>query len=297
MTGTKIVKLNLDGAADKLPSLKSDPVVEEALRLYEASVFDGHVSVYRREMVDHGSKLDVSQKQLQHIVDVLEETQPEGEYLSKGGVFLTALIQASRQDDFQLRTKRKLNFVGCSLTEGKRITVYGDLGNNTGMHMAGGKLHILGSVGNVTGYGMEDGEITVGGNAADGTGVGMKKGKIRIEGDVGNETGDQMGGGEIEVLGKAGDRTGVRMTGGKIRVEKDAGDETGRSMSWGAIHVRGDIGDDTGYDMTDGLIRVDGNAGEHTGQISRGGTVQVRGEIKSKAENRMCAIQQGDEIR
>ncbi|MFH0860823.1 MAG: hypothetical protein V1921_06445 [Candidatus Altiarchaeota archaeon] len=235
MTGTreKIIKLNLEGdsAGDKFPPLKEN-VAEAAMKLFDETRHEGeglfydlsHDLNYYTRVLGATKNLNVRQEQLNAIIAGLENYSESENWSAKAGLFLTALIQNSKQKEFEIKMERGPAFLGFMLGRGKTITLKGDAGGRTGMSLAGGTLNIEGDVGMYTGQLMDAGVINVTGNAGNYTGVGMRNGTIKIGGDVGENTGKGMIGGHIHIKGNAGRGLGDKMKGGGITVNGEMAD-------------------------------------------------------------------------
>ncbi|MFH0860869.1 MAG: hypothetical protein V1921_06675 [Candidatus Altiarchaeota archaeon] len=243
MTGTRIVKLKLeeDGSPEKLPQLMGDKT-DEIVRVYRETGFDSfHYINYYNEMLRRTAKYNLTPKQLQNVVTVLEleRSRSLDKYQPSAGLFITALIQNSGHDRFEFRVRERLSRLGHRLASGKEIIVDGDVENFTGESLQGGS-------------------ITVDGSARECTGSSMRKGKILVKHSCENYTGSGMSGGSITVEGRAGDETGHEMKGGTIRVDYHVGDKTGQRMSGGLIDVGMTAGHDTGEKAFGGIIKVGG---------------------------------------
>ncbi len=133
-------------------------------------------------------------KNMEYGVEDIEEFLFEIEDSSKlpypimglSGIYTAALCNHAKEREivFDLRNRNiTLHLLGYRLPEGKKLLVYGDLGDFTGI-------------------GLNGGEIWVEGNTGNWTGAGMKRGKMVIKKNVGRRTGEDMVGGEIYVEGK-----------------------------------------------------------------------------------------------
>ncbi len=133
---------------------------------------------------------------------VLKKYESAKFFEKTSGLFLSALINNSKEEDLEVITEHfyKINYLGY-LNE-KNLTVIGNLGNNTGNHCAGGRIKILGSTELFTGYSMDGGELIIEGNTGDNAGFCMSGGKLIIKGNAGDNTGWSMRGGEIHISGK-----------------------------------------------------------------------------------------------
>jgi len=122
------------------------------------------------------------------------------------------------------------------------ITVEGDVGNQAGRRMAGGRLTIKGRSGLWTASGMTAGIIEIAGDVGD-----------RLGGPLAGET-QGMSGGMVVVRGDAGERAGDRLRRGALIVEGTAGADAGSRMLAGTLIVRGGARARTGYLMRRGTI-------------------------------------------
>jgi hypothetical protein len=83
----------------------------------------------------------------------------------KVGVFLSALMNAGKSKRFRIFAMGlpfKIRCLGAENT--KIITVFGDLGENTGIRMHSGRLTVHGSVGGNVGSNASGGDIRINGN-------------------------------------------------------------------------------------------------------------------------------------
>ncbi|MFH0860864.1 MAG: hypothetical protein V1921_06650 [Candidatus Altiarchaeota archaeon] len=205
MTGTKVVKLKLEGGSgEKLPTLK-DPTVEKAAELFKKSELGDSVPLFFEQMVKKTKNLNASSAQLQAIILLMEEEcYNKSSYPPLAGMFLTALINNSKTDNFEFELKKPVDSLGYQLEDGKEITVTANLGDWLGEQMTGGKI-------NVRGYAR-------------------------------HHVGAEMRGGEIHVDGTIKDYAADRMTGGRIHVGEIRGEYTGHYMDGGTLESDGSLG-------------------------------------------------------
>ncbi|MFH0860845.1 MAG: hypothetical protein V1921_06555 [Candidatus Altiarchaeota archaeon] len=243
MTGTKVIKLKLEeGSGEKLPALK-DPVVEGAAALYRSMEmfpkydYGDQPEERYQELLGMSVGLNVTPVQVQRIIERLEQDHSEEEYYAdKAGLLLTALVQGSKSNEFEFTAKKKLNYLGFMLEEGKTVKVNGDLGERIGRKMRGGSIDVSGSVGDEAGWEMRGGEITIGKDAGDWTGFEMHDGRIHVKGNTDGYAGSGMYDGEIQVDGNAGRKTAEGKRGGVLDIKGDVaswGDKIGREISPG----------------------------------------------------------------
>ncbi|MFH0860865.1 MAG: hypothetical protein V1921_06655 [Candidatus Altiarchaeota archaeon] len=281
MTGTKVIKLRLDegGTPEKLPELKQD-VVGAVLKFMEDTAyrfsFGDQPDEYYDKALDATRGLNATSDQVQQLLETLEHkieeeeasVPPEGKpinvpagcylkYKMGSGPVLSALMNNSSHEKFELATRLPISNLGYKLSGGRKITVNGDLGSHTGAKMSDGIIKVNGKVESCTGAGMSGGTIHITKGAGDSAGLGMIDGTIKVDGSVRNET-------------------GLAMKGGKIIIGRNAGEKTGDNMAGGEITVRGNTGKDTGWRMYDGTIDVYGKI-----QLSKsvfGGEVRHKGK-------------------
>ncbi|MFH0860843.1 MAG: hypothetical protein V1921_06545 [Candidatus Altiarchaeota archaeon] len=204
MTGTKVIKLKLDGdgAAEKLPRLK-EGVVEKAVEIYRQGVMGIMEESHYTQLLESTKGLDATSDALQEILEKLEKRFGNQKYFeTTAGILLTTLIQNSSHDKFRIKPSIPLNYLGYNLSGDKELTVDGSVGELTGHRMGEGIISIMGDAGDNTGKNMRWGTINVVGNAGNNTGEEMTAGNINVRGNSGVRTGHAMFGGQISVGGK-----------------------------------------------------------------------------------------------
>ena len=131
-----------------------------------------------------------------------------------------------------------------------------------GWQMAGGVLHVDGSVGDHAGGGLREGVLHITGHAGALTACEMAGGRLTVEGDVG----------ECAASALPGSMNG--MCGGTLVVHGNAGDRFGDRMRRGTAVVHGHAGDFLASRMVAGTIAIGGGtAGQHIGYGMRRGSV------------------------
>ncbi|MFH0860822.1 MAG: hypothetical protein V1921_06440 [Candidatus Altiarchaeota archaeon] len=189
MTGTKIVKLNLDGGGvgDRLPRLK-EGLVEEAVRLFTTVNSRGDVDDAFDEIVNWARGSNFNSALLQRVVDGIEKEYGVGDIAVQYrlGPFLSALINASTETDLKVSTKTPLAMAGYRLGEGNRLTIEGDVDDAVGQNLRGGEVVVEGDAGNFVGLNARGGKITVRGNAGNFIGKHMENTIINLEGQAGS---------------------------------------------------------------------------------------------------------------
>ncbi|MFH0860866.1 MAG: hypothetical protein V1921_06660 [Candidatus Altiarchaeota archaeon] len=307
MTGTKIVKLKLegDGGTEKLPKLMDyakDRQVMVALEAYRRVKKSGATEDVYAKVLENVKDLDVTPRKLQIILTELEKEFADEEdlvYGGKAGLLLSALIQSSKHKTFHLSPLKRLDNLGFKLPEGKKLILDDAEYWNLGHAMMGGKVVVRGNGGDYLGLGMKAGEILVEGGTNSGAGYHMHGGTITVEGDSGIQTGYLMQGGTLKVRGSAGLELGARMMGGRIEVGGDAKDNVGVDMEAGEIEVKGNAGHWTGHEMKGGTITIGKNVGEGTGRHARNGEIRVGGKIGgiSKDHGATKIYEGGEQVR
>ncbi|MFH0860841.1 MAG: hypothetical protein V1921_06535 [Candidatus Altiarchaeota archaeon] len=237
MTGTKVVKLKLDGnAAGKLPELRDridESVFSKAFQLFESTPYPNEWE-YHRSLIGSVSDagLDTDNVTLQAVIDSLEKDHAGekfdeeveemfgnvGSYHNKAGLLYTALIQASSRNEFEITLRKRVNFLG-RLLDSKKVVVNGDVGHKLGSKMKAGEIVVNGNAGLWVGSDMAGGKIRIRGNSDSFAGSWAKAGGIIVEGDAGTGTGDGLCGGNVIVMGDAKGRTGHDASSGVIDVK------------------------------------------------------------------------------
>jgi hypothetical protein len=194
---------------------------------------------------------------------LLEGFQAGKNFPYKAGLFLSALINSSKDTEFVIHTAhlRPIDYLGYRNT--KNITVDGDIGNWVGAEMESGAITVKGCTGKHVGDFMGDGKIIVEGNAHGFVGQNMKKGSILVMGDANAMVGHRMKDGTIIVKGNSSGYVGYWMEGGVISVggnvsQSLAGEAVGWNMKNGIVTVSGYAGSDVGQHMGGGEIHLDG---------------------------------------
>jgi formylmethanofuran dehydrogenase subunit C len=117
-------------------------------------------------------------------------------------------------------------------------------------------------------------------------GAGMSGGRIDVVGNVGDEAGMAMAGGLLHVSGNAGDRlcaatpgASKGMTGGEAIIRGGAGREAGARARRGLIVIGGDTGAQPARDIIAGTVVVLGRTGDAPGLRSKRGSIVAVGGI------------------
>ncbi|HIG02994.1 MAG TPA: hypothetical protein EYQ53_01220 [Candidatus Poseidoniales archaeon] len=122
----------------------------------------------------------------------------------------------------------------------------------------GGRVRILGELGDAVAIMGTGGSFTLVGSAGDWFGAWNQGTSLVIERRVGNSLGFAMSGGRLVARDGAGDDVGAQMTGGLLVVRGDVGTRVGGGMSGGTIVIHGDVGSEPGVGMTGGKIIING---------------------------------------
>jgi len=246
-------------------AVRKDPVIEQLKRVWKAHPLESINilllgSSYHEEVSASIRSQHYSAKDVEHFSLLLFEFDHEKNFSEKAGIFLTALVENGREEDFVIHTStlgQLVNHLGKGNT--KNILVKGDVGSHTATEMKKGKITIEGDEHGYAGLRMEGGLIEILGNAGEVIGWDMRNGMIIVHGNAEYNTGNEMGGGEIIVYGDVGFFTGRGMKGGRLRVKGNAGDFTGEDMEGGIIWIEKDSGPCIlGRKMTGGEIHVGG---------------------------------------
>lgn len=170
-------------------------------------------------------RLSYSAADVTHFSIALAEFQDDESLCERGGAFLSALINASKETEFKVLTNhlsRRLDYLGYHLGSNgtKNVVIRGDVGE-----------HVC--------DGMERGKLVVQGNAGGNAGDDMKGGELIIEGNSGQEAGNNMEGGELIIEGNSRQGAGHYMKGGKLVIKGYAGIDAGNGADGGEIHLDG----------------------------------------------------------
>ena len=132
----------------------------------------------------------------------LSELQCEEAFSQKAGLFLSALINNSKEKNFIIITKHfgeAIDHIGFRNT--KNITIQVNAGSNVGFEMERGSITVNGNAMSEVGREMNGGSIIVNGNIDGLVGWGMKNGTVTVKGNAGIPVGYKMNGGTIFLEG------------------------------------------------------------------------------------------------
>ena len=211
--------------AVRTQEVKANPAFEAMERAWKSYgimryTYVGYDKIYSG-MLEKVKSLDCPAESIELFSATLPRFQDEPEFGLKVGLFLSALIEVSKDKNFVLRFGNlgdQISSIGFS--NRKNIIVMGDAGRSVGREMRSGAM-------------------TVEGNVTYELGFGMVGGAIKVNGDANHYVGQSMVGGSIRVCGNAGDIVGWNMQYGKIKVDGDAGGEVGFHMHGGEIRIMG----------------------------------------------------------
>ncbi len=165
-----------------------------------------------------------------------------------------ALEKADAVDVYEACAQR---YLGCGITGGKSLRIFGVPGNDLACYMDGGSVEVFGNAQDQVGNTMNDGAVVVHGRSGDAVGYGMRGGEIFIRDDCGWRVGihmkqylDQCP--TIVIGGDAGSFLGEYMAGGVILLLGKPGDYLATGMHGGVIYLRHRLAED---DIPEGLFQ------------------------------------------
>jgi formylmethanofuran dehydrogenase subunit C len=183
--------------------------------------------------------MDCSPEDVQRFCVASKQFEDEEYFSDKLGVFLSALINTSSHDDFELSLGH-LDSRLDSLCEynSKNVKVIGNVGDSFGLSMIGGSLTLVGNAGEGVGRYMEGGRISVSGDVEQDLARCMEGGEIVIKGDAGIPGDAKL----LEVFGIV-HKTGIAqsMKDGLVVIKGNVFSQVGQGMKGGEIHVLGDM--------------------------------------------------------
>ncbi|NYZ74441.1 hypothetical protein H0O00_04830 [Candidatus Micrarchaeota archaeon] len=140
--------------------VKEDETLRQLKEAWKACGYTGDSVKDYPKMLKIVKKLEYSAKDVVDFNLALVEFQGERDFIYKAGLFLSALMNNSKDSEFVIHTNHlaeSINFLGYKNT--KNITVNGNAGNAVGGYMCGGSITIKEDAGDYTGQGMKGGEI------------------------------------------------------------------------------------------------------------------------------------------
>ncbi len=178
-----------------------DKKLNALLAVYNYLGFDGHMT--NNGLVPHfiddvynnaaswTRDIACSPADIEGLSVALTQFQDEPDFPSRAGIFISALINYSKETGFTVRTKQLacgLNYL--CMRNWKDVGIDGDVGESAGWRMSNGSVTIEGDTDRSVGEEMTGGLIIVRGRAGSFVGSEMKGGEIRLEGsyaDISNE--------------------------------------------------------------------------------------------------------------
>jgi formylmethanofuran dehydrogenase subunit C len=239
--------------------------------------------------------MNYSPADVEKVSIAIASLQEENDDVDKRGLFLSALVNFGKDEEYKLFTKNLEPLLLLGFLNNKRIIVDGFGGCELGVEMIGGEIVLFGDADYGAGNDMKGGKIIIKGNhPEENLGSGMTGGEILVECNVGDKAGHFLNGGKLHILGNVGNFLGF-MNDGEIIVEGNAGNFVGsddfenrrekpvtyRGMKGGSILIKGNAGNGVGRGMAEGEIIVEGNVGKKTGLNMGGGVIHVDGNIGS----------------
>ena len=168
----------------------------------------------------------------------------------------------------------------------------------------GGTRESLGDVFDVRGERAARVEIEGDLSTACGVGARMAGGVLHVHGSVGDDAGQAMSGGVLRVDGHAGDRLGggapgaaKGMTGGEIVVFGSVGESAGALMRRGLVAVAGGVGAYAGRGMIAGTLLALGPVGEQPGAGNKRGSIVAAGGVAVPASYRFACSYEPPHVR
>jgi formylmethanofuran dehydrogenase subunit C len=135
-------------------------------------------------------------------------------------------------------------------------------------------------------------------------GARMAGGLLHVHGSVGDDAGQAMSGGVLRVDGHAGDRLGGAtpgaakgMTGGEIVVFGSVGESAGALMRRGLVAVAGGVGAYAGRGMIAGTLLALGPVGDLPGAGNKRGSIVAAGGVAVPASYRFACSYEPPHVR
>jgi hypothetical protein len=125
--------------------VESDPVLEEMTRLFKMVYAWGSVDLNYCETAVRIRGLEYGSKDVENLSLALAELPYEESFSIRAGLFLSVLMNDSKEDDFVIHTAHMHlppNFLGIFNT--KVVSVDGPVGNGLGYKMRGGSITVRG---------------------------------------------------------------------------------------------------------------------------------------------------------
>jgi hypothetical protein len=229
---------------DRKAEVKIDKRLEGLLREFKRTLKDpgpdrlNFPNIYER-MLQTGIKYN--SKEIETFSLLIPKYQNFEGFNSYAGLFLSALITKSEDNDFIVHTKTLENppiLIG--YRNSKNIVIKGNAGSYLGRSMKKGRIIAEGNVESNVGHNMEEGLIEIIGDSNTCAGWSMKGGKIIIRGSSKNFLGFYMTRGEIIVNSNVEGFTAPCMNGGEIHLNGDYG-TIPKDIKGGNIYHKGKL--------------------------------------------------------
>jgi hypothetical protein len=192
--------------AARRPSVTQDGVQRRFLDVWNTIAMPDEYGnkEYFDDLVATLSQLDYSPEDVERFCVALVDLQQGKESIFKAGLFLSALVEAGKDEGYTVHTQGIEKISKLGYRNRKRLIVKGDVGFALGLDMSDGSITVEGNADRLVAQGMTGGRITVKGDVAD-IGEWKKGGDVYIEGDYKppeNRDITYMGGGRIFHKGK-----------------------------------------------------------------------------------------------
>lgn len=189
--------------AVRTPKVKEDATLGQLRSAWEIHRLYKESQGLYPAAIDQIKGISYSAEDVRNFCIVLAEFQNEEGFSWKAGVFLSALINNGRDEEYTIQTKHlsiRIDMLGMQNT--KNITVEGSVDYKIGELMQSGRIVVKGNAGDYVGSEMSGGTIIIEGNVEYGVGEYMKGGVIIVQRDCDDAAGVDMEGGEIHLHGK-----------------------------------------------------------------------------------------------
>ena len=211
----------LDQVKD-VEEVQFDPVYKRLINLYKKFEIDDPAAIEENysKALELISNLNYSSEDINEFSRNIKEIQDDPDFEYKAGIFISALINKSNENEFKIVTKGSISMSYLGYKNTKKIVIDGDAGDMLGYKMSdqNSKITVLGNAGDSVGKEMNGGFIVVQGDAGDRIGEKMKNGSIIVIGDAGFVVGKEMENGFIRIDGSARRGVGYEMKGGQISI-------------------------------------------------------------------------------
>ena len=133
----------------------------------------------------------------------LVKFQEHWNFSQSAGIFLSALVNSCKEDNFTIRLCNILATIDSfGFKNRKNVVVFGDQRDNFGQYMENGSLTLYGNAQHALGSNLGGGSIIIHGNVGTICAFQVKNGEIIVNGNSGGLTGAKMQGGSLTVNGR-----------------------------------------------------------------------------------------------